>query len=105
MFKILRYSHYVAEGHFIFVLEDSDFICELSLCNFATVTQLATIIVEYQKRKLPIVQNVVLWYKKVGCRYNVKYDQIELDKTYPKLNYGSKYYQCILKQLQLDNYK
>jgi hypothetical protein len=114
MFKSIRYLRYdLNHDRLIYLLEDNEFICESSLHQppreaiFArNVVAAAAVTNEYKQRNLPVAKNVALFYlfnKKLGSNIDgaaLEYNQKYLDKFYPELEYGKKYYRCVCRQLK-----
>ena len=81
-----------------------------SLLEFATSLQdiavdISTLLV-YKRRNLPITRNMALMYKFIIARHGTS--QIKklpeyrdkIDKFYPELEFGNRYYDCVIRQLQ-----
>lgn len=94
-------------GYWHFKLSDSEFYCE-SLISRGGVSNIVArtfvVISEYKKRNLPIVPNIVRlnqeWYG--GSNHLIlqwmEEDKVATDTMFPELEYGSKYYPCVIRQ-------
>jgi len=112
MFKSIIYLRYdKITRQYIYKLVDDDFECEATR-NIAS--SLGAMVAEYQKRNLPVVKNLVLLYLSLYKKYLpqklqpiIKYIEQEknwLDKDCPELEYGKKYYHCVLNQIKKLHY-
>lgn len=114
MFKSLIYFPNSRRGFtYSYDLRDTDFNVELHI----TLTEKASsergprcraqrivaCIQEYKKRNLPIVLNIAhlfLSEPEIFCskKEDHSFDRNWIDKHFPQLEYGKKYYPCILRQ-------
>jgi hypothetical protein len=118
MFKSIQHilSNVISDEYF-YLLEDTEFTCEISIgrgrvVSSQTMRFFATAI-EYKRRNLPIAKNLALFYlsyKKRGYGIDaalLERDKFLFDTHYPELEYGKKYYRCVvrqIKQLSFGNY-
>ena len=111
MFKSVHYHNKTfmnCISYNIYYLKNDEFTCNIFM---EYVLQhgwiiLPAIITEYQKRNLPVAKNVALFYLYKDARGFSYKDRLECNKEYidtfhPNLNYGSKYYHCVLNQLKM----
>lgn len=109
MFKALSYQHR-KDNEYYYLLIDSEFTCEVvySLCcpNPPEGAVMAVIVArEYINRNLWVAKNVAfsyLLYKNQGyeIRNWLERGKDWIDKNYPELNYGKKYYRCVVNQIK-----
>lgn len=57
------------------------------------------IVKEYSKRKLPVVKNLVEFYRKFNVE-ELCSDQLWIDENFPDLEFGEKYDKCIWRELK-----
>lgn len=64
---------------------------------------------EYKKRNLPVAKNIALVYRYLEANaatafvvniHNMELIKNSIDRDYPELEYGAKYYNCILNELK-----
>lgn len=114
MFKSFKFSR-LKNNNYIYYLIDSEFTCsevltfEPPATNVAATILVRVVIREYKKRNLPVAKNVALLYfdsYKKGFKIDgwLEYDKELLDAYYPKLEYGKKYYKCVLNQIRMLKY-
>ena len=124
MFKSVEYlrTAYVAEDAIgYYKLIDDDFECTVSssykklsisvdretYSNSACREMLT--LKEYQKRNLPIIHNLSLMYLyfnryhhyALRLQFWLNFDRKWIDELYPELEYGKKYFPCLLRQLKM----
>lgn len=109
MFKSITYVNYDPNfDHHIYKLIDDDFTCTTSIAlngKSHVRTPERVIIIEYQARNLHVHKNLALYYRTLSrpIEYLIV-DRNWLDKYYPELEYGKKYYPCILRQFKMLQY-
>lgn len=84
-----------------FSIIDTEFTDKITLKRTASstsITSLIAIILIYRQRNLPIVPNIVLFYKLDDARMAFSDKEI-IDRYRPDLEYGTKYFPCVLRQL------
>jgi hypothetical protein len=121
MFQSLTYFQYsYLSRESSYLLKDSLFSCKLlvsELLEFDTASgntercggirdMVPFVAAEYKKRNLHIPKNLALLYmsfKKAGWDISkpyLEFDMEWLDKDYPELEYGAKYYRCVCNQIK-----
>ena len=96
------------------MIEDSDFKSTIEIlisvyCTEGTTSEMAAIVSEYTKRKLPVNKNIAQY---CGFKHHVlnltnkfslkilENSLSALDIYYPQLNFGIKNYNCIINELE-----
>lgn len=113
MFKSILYtkvgsaSSVYKEGSYYYGLKDTNFISNVSFTipsphGISSYTgSVVAVLREYKKKNLPVSKNLALlyrFYEKQG--YDVRrwfnHDRNNIDHCLPELEYGKKYYPCVL---------
>lgn len=111
MFKSITHLEY-RDDKCYYKLVDSEFACEVSSAAIRYSTQptaapspAAAAALEYKKRNLPVAKNIALLYRfYYALWYKIKtlleHDKCLIDRYHPELEYGFKYYSCVLNQFR-----
>lgn len=110
MFKSISYSNVASDDNeYVYLIDDTNFKTQiiLNLSSDATssnnrASRALAIIQEYSRRNLPIAKNLARFYyslkEEIPSISYIYSHAVWLDRYYPKLNYKSKYYRCVLIQ-------
>jgi hypothetical protein len=121
MFKSITYIGCDSEGQYTYQLEDSGFVCDLlvpryrddgsSAVRYGSVWRIIALTAgEYKRRNFAVAKNLALLlslFKKNGWDIDslwLENNRYWLDERYPELEYGSKYYRCVCRQLKQLSY-
>src|SRR5882757_3408494 len=107
MFKSITISGW-ENGKHSYILKDSSFTdTVLGYKDVHGSIALETVLIrEYSNRKLPVAKNVALLYlsyNSFSMEFAKKYinDDCQLiDATFPELEYGKKYFRCVVNQYE-----
>ena len=74
--------------------------------------RIIAIITQYRNRKLPVAGNLArfyLWYAKSAMPRAIEpnrmaFDKEDIDNAYPEVEYGTKHFDCMVRQLQQVQY-
>lgn len=104
--KCLQYEN--CTGRFSYLLEDTIFSCAMEskggkgISTDLSAGMIATTALEYKKRNLPIIRNLVLLHKQMyyhNTLFWAENNKILIDEMYPELNYGTGIYPEVKKKL------
>lgn len=72
-------------------------------CSYITASTIC-IINEYKSRNFPVAKNLTIFYKDrcVFLNEEIHNCHYVLEKYYPELEYGTKYYDCVIRQFKLN---
>jgi len=110
MFKSVQYIRYNKENHsYLYQIEDTDFLVLTDIIPVELFSSMAVaaVAVTYKKRNLSVVKNVALYYLYLKNKGRNILPLLEyatghrywLDRYYPELEYGNKYYRCVINQI------
>jgi len=92
---------------YIYKLIDDDFECEVvSHGIIASSAMIGAVVAEYQRRNLPVAKNIALLYlffnqKRNNIQVWIKQHCNLIDYHIPELEYGKKYYPCVINQIKM----
>lgn len=112
MFKSTELTYY-KDNTCIVSIQDTDFIYTISTVHKDLFICVVAAILAYSERNLPVASNIALlylfWstsYFYNGHRINkwLLTDREQIETHYPNLQYKSKIYPCVIRQLKLLNF-
>lgn len=104
MFKSISHRRY-DDGNYIYLLKDTDFVCEVAAPRIAALGGMVAAALEYEKRHLPVAKNICLMYLYFYgisvSSYVLEKDREIIDKYYPELKYSEKYFNCVKNKVRM----
>ena len=99
-------SFYGTSKGSICILTDTDFSCEIEISIGKPANDVRCIIKEYEKRGLPVADNILRFYQFYSDDLKrvhgwITNDKKWLDKHYPELEYSVKYYPKIKEKIDM----
>lgn len=110
MFKYLTIIKYMGNCKYLYMLSDTDFSIDFATDSGARGLA-AFIVSEYKKRNLQVAKNVALLYINYIAMWDYPFNSAMknyilnnhknwIDHNRPELDYGNKYYPCVVRQIQ-----